>query len=94
MPERFTVELRKYWFSLVLCATRPSLISSNVIANCNTLISHMLNNYMGIEAAAGFFIGSGVGEQLRKLPVGVAMLQGNHPEPKESVRVIVRKLAT
>lgn len=89
MPERFAMELRKYGFSLILCATRPSLVSQNAIANCNTLISHMLNNQTDIEAAAGFFIGSGVGDQLRKLPVGVAMLQGNHPEPKEAVRVKV-----
>jgi DNA helicase HerA-like ATPase len=91
MPERFAMELRKYGFSLILCASRPSLVSENVIANCNTLISHMLNNKADIEATAGFFVGSGVGDQLRKLPVGVAMMQGNHPEPKDSVRVRVRR---
>jgi DNA helicase HerA-like ATPase len=92
MPERFAMELRKYGFSLVLCASRPSLVSQNVIANCNTLISHMLNNQADIESAAGFFVGSGVGEQLRRLPVGVAMLQENHPEPKDSLRVRIGHL--
>lgn len=90
MPERFAMELRKYGVSLVLCASRPSLVSKNVVANCNTLIGHMLNNQTDIEAAAGFFIGTGVGDQLRRLPVGVAMLQGNHPEPKEALMVKIR----
>jgi len=87
LPERFAMELRKYGFSLVLCASRPSLVSQNVIANCNTLLSHLLNNQTDIEAAAGYFIGSGVGDQLRRLPVGTAMIQVNYPEPKDSIRV-------
>ena len=87
MPERFAMELRKYGFSLVVCASRPSLLSQNVIANSNTLVCHMLNNEPDIEAAAAFFIGSGVGDSLRKLPVGVGMLQVNHPEPRDAIRV-------
>lgn len=89
MPERFAMELRKYGFSLVMCASRPSLVSQNVIANCNTFVCHMLNNQTDIEATAGYFIGSNVGDSLRKLPVGVAMLQSNHPEPVEAVRLRV-----
>ncbi|MDG6993672.1 MAG: ATP-binding protein, partial [Nitrososphaerota archaeon] len=81
------MELRKYGFSLVVCASRPSLLSQNVIANSNTLICHMLNNETDLEAAAGFFVGSNVKDSLRRLPVGVGMLQVNHPEPKDAVRV-------
>jgi uncharacterized protein len=87
IPERCALELRKYGFSLLISATRPSLISQNIIANCNTLICHMLNNQVDIEATAGFFIGSNVKDSLRRLPVGVAMLQSNHPEPRDSIRV-------
>jgi DNA helicase HerA-like ATPase len=87
LPERFALELRKYGFSLVACASRPSLLSQNVIANSNTLICHMLNNDADIEAAAGFFIGSNVKDSLRRLPVGVGILQLNHPEPRDAVRV-------
>ncbi|MDG7033522.1 MAG: ATP-binding protein [Nitrososphaerota archaeon] len=87
IPERCAMELRKYGFSLVVCASRPSLLSQNVIANSNTLICHMLNNETDLEAAAGFFVGSNVKDSLRRLPVGVGMLQVNHPEPKDAVRV-------
>ncbi|MDE1852144.1 MAG: DUF87 domain-containing protein [Thaumarchaeota archaeon] len=89
IPERCAMELRKYGFSLVTCATRPSLISQNIIANSNTLICHMLNNQLDIEYASGFFIGSNIKDSLRRLPVGTAMLQVNHPEPKDSARVRV-----
>jgi hypothetical protein len=89
IPERCALELRKYGFSLVICASRPSLIAQNVIANSNTIICHMLNNEVDIEAAAGFFIGSNVVDSLRRLPVGVALLQSNHPEPKDPARVVI-----
>jgi DNA helicase HerA-like ATPase len=89
IPERCAMELRKYGFSLIICVSRPSLISENIMANCNTLICHMLNNQTDIEAAAGFFTGSNVRDSLRRLPVGVAMLQVNHPEPKDSARIRV-----
>lgn len=89
MPEKFAMELRKYGFALVTCASRPSLISQNVIANSNTLVCHMLNNELDIEAAAGFFVGSSIKDSLRKLPVGVAMVQVNHPEPKDALRVVI-----
>jgi DNA helicase HerA-like ATPase len=49
IPELCAIELRKYGFSLAMCATRPSLLSPNVIVNCNTLISLTLNNEWDIE---------------------------------------------
>ena len=38
VPERCAIELRKYGFSLVTIATRPSLISPNIQPNCGTNI--------------------------------------------------------
>ncbi len=40
--ERFAVELRKYGIGLVTMATRPTMISKNVLANSNTIINHCL----------------------------------------------------
>jgi len=62
-----------------VCATRPSLVSPNIIANSNTLISFMLDNQDDVDAVAGFLVGGArdahVKETLRKLPVGEALVQ-------------------
>ncbi len=90
IPEKSAIELRKYGLCLALCATRPSLISPNVIANSNTLISFMLNNEEDIDTVAGFLVGGSrdghVKEMLRKLPVGEALVQLNHPQPRDAAR--------
>jgi Helicase HerA, central domain len=90
VPESFAIELRKYGLSLVACASRPSLVSPNVIANSNTVISFMLNNTLDIETVAGYFVGGTrndhVKDTLRQLPVGEAMLQLNHPVPRSPAR--------
>jgi len=90
VPEKCAIELRKYGFSLVMCATRPSLISANVVANSNTLVSFMLNNQDDVETVAGYFVGGlkdgRVQETLRRLPVGEAMVQLNHPQPRDAIR--------
>jgi len=90
IPERCAIELRKYGFCLAVCATRPSLISPDIIANSNTLISFMLNNQDDIDTVAGFMVGGAAGghikETLRKLPVGEALLQLNHPQPRDAAR--------
>jgi len=90
VPENFAIELRKYGLSLVTCASRPSLVSPNIIANSNTVISFMLNNMIDIETVAGYFVGGTrddhVRDMLRQLPVGEAMLQLNHPVPKSPAR--------
>ena len=86
IPERCAIELRKYGFSLMTCATRPTLISPNIIANSNTLISHMLNNQEDISIVSSFLIGgSSVKETLRKLQVGEALVQVNYPRPKNAM---------
>jgi len=90
IPEKAAIELRKYGLCLALCATRPSLISPNIIANSNTLISFMLNNEEDIETVAGFFVGGSrdghLKDNLRKLPVGEALVQLNHPQPRDAAR--------
>ncbi len=87
IPERCAIELRKYGFSLITCATRPILVSPNIIANSNTLICHMLNNAEDIETAAGFFMGgASTADSLRRLPVGEAMIQINSPKPLNPIR--------
>ena len=94
VPENFAIELRKYGLSLVLCASRPSLVSPNIIANCNTTISFMLNNMLDIETVAGYFVGARddhVKEMLRQLPVGEAVLQLNHPVPRPPARCRIRE---
>jgi type IV secretory pathway VirB4 component len=95
LPENFAIELRKYGLSLVTCASRPSLVSPNIIANSNTVISFMLNNMLDIETVAGFFVGgtrdNHIRDMLRQLPVGEAMLQLNHPVPKSPARCRVAR---
>lgn len=36
--ERYAIELRKYGMGLVVIAARPTLVSENILANCNTII--------------------------------------------------------
>ena len=95
VPENFAIELRKYGLSLVTCASRPSLVSPNIIANSNTVISFMLNNMLDIETVAGYFVSGTrdghIHEMLRMLPVGEAMLQSNHPVPRSPVRCRVTR---
>ena len=87
IPEKCAIELRKYGFSLITCATRPALVSPNIIANSNVLISHMLNNQEDVETAAGYFVESrSIGDSLRRLAVGEAMVQVNTPRPQNAVR--------
>ncbi len=40
--ERFAIELRKYGVGLVTIATRPTMISKNILANSNIIINHCL----------------------------------------------------
>jgi DNA helicase HerA-like ATPase len=35
----YALELRKYGMGLVVIATRPTLISENILANCNGIIA-------------------------------------------------------
>jgi DNA helicase HerA-like ATPase len=42
--EKHANELRKYGMGLVVIATRPTQVSENIIANCNTIICHSLTS--------------------------------------------------
>ena len=86
VPERCALELRKYGFSLVTIATRPSLISPNILSNCGTIISHLLVNDHDIEALAGYLLDGAanpaVRHTLRTLSPGWAVVQSNYPTPE------------
>lgn len=84
VPEKCALELRKYGFGLVMVAARPSLVSSNVISSCGTVISHTLNNEKDVEAVRGYMLSADValGNRIRSLPVGYAVVQLNHPAPQ------------
>ena len=86
VPERCAIELRKYGFSLVTIATRPSLISPNILSNCGTIISHVLVNDRDIEAVAGYLLegsaNAAVRHALRTLSTGWAVVQKNFPTPE------------
>ena len=85
IPERCAIELRKYGFSLVTIATRPSLVSPNILSNSGTLISHLLVNERDVEAVAGHLLGGSeersVRHSLRTLQTGMAVVQRNFPAP-------------
>jgi DNA helicase HerA-like ATPase len=49
--ERYALELRKYGMGLVVIATRPTLITENILANCNTVICHQLTGSKDIDLA-------------------------------------------
>ena len=54
--ERYAVELRKYGMGLVVIATRPTLLSDNILANCNTLICHSLTSGKDIDLALNYMV--------------------------------------
>jgi hypothetical protein len=89
IPERCAIELRKYGFSLVTIATRPSLISPNILANSSTVISHLLINQRDIDAVSGYFLeGSenvALKRAVRTLETGSAVVQMNFPVPVRPV---------
>ncbi len=45
-----------------MCATRPSLISQNLVANSRVLIAHMLNERRDVEKAADYVGGRGTSQ--------------------------------
>lgn len=85
IPERCAIELRKYGFSLLTAATRPSLISQNILSNSSTIISHVLTNDRDIDAVLGYCLdgpgNTAMKHALRTLPTGAALVQRNFPVP-------------
>jgi DNA helicase HerA-like ATPase len=82
--ERYALELRKYGMGLVVIATRPTLISENILANCNTVICHQLTGSKDIDLALNYMV-SRLEEdrflaEFRLLDVGDALVQLNDAE--------------
>jgi hypothetical protein len=90
IPERCAIELRKYGFSLITIATRPSLISPNILANSNTIICHLLTSDRDIEAVTNYFVEgvrySAMKHNIRTLTTGHAFVQLNFPKPIHSIQ--------
>ncbi len=85
IPERCAIELRKYGFSLINIATRPMLISPNILSNSSTIIAHLLTNERDINAVADYFLDGSdnraMKRAVRTLPTGSAVVQMNFPIP-------------
>ena len=79
--ERYALELRKYGMGLVVIATRPTLISENILANCNTVICHQLTGSKDIDLALNYMVNRLEEDrflsEFRLLDVGDALVQLN-----------------
>ncbi len=79
--ERYAIELRKYGMGLVVIATRPTLVSENILANCNTIICHSLTSSRDIDLALNYMVNKLEADrymgELRVLDVGEAFVQLN-----------------
>ncbi|MEM2154623.1 MAG: DUF87 domain-containing protein [Nitrososphaeria archaeon] len=82
--EKIAIELRKYGVSLVTVSTRPTLVSKNIIANSNLIISHSLTSNEDIRLVLNYMVNELEQESfihvLRTLDVGEALVQANLPE--------------
>jgi hypothetical protein len=93
--ERYALELRKYGMGLVFIATRPTLISENILANCNTVICHQLTGSKDIDLALNYMVNRLEAErflsEFRLLEVGEGLAQFNdakNPNPVKFRAVI------
>ena len=86
--EKYAIELRKYGTGLVTIATRPTLISDNILANTATIICHRMKNAEDMRIALQ---NMGITKQeqetylqlIRRLPTGYALVQTwEQPEPQ------------
>jgi hypothetical protein len=79
--ERYALELRKYGMGLVVIATRPTLISENILANCNTVICHQLTGSKDIDLALNHMVNRLEADrflsEFRLLEVGEGLAQLN-----------------
>ncbi|MCX8189547.1 MAG: ATP-binding protein [Nitrososphaeria archaeon] len=82
--EKIAIELRKYGISLITVSTRPTLVSKNIIANSNLIISHSLTSNEDIRLVLNYMVNELEQESfipvLRTLNVGEALVQANLPE--------------
>lgn len=87
--ERYAIELRKYGMGLVVIATRPTLVSENILANC-TIICHSLTSSRDIDLALNYMVNRLEADrfmgELRVLDVGEAFLQLNEKHQSTPLR--------
>jgi hypothetical protein len=56
MLERYAIELRKYGMGLLVMATRPTQVSENILANCNTVVCHSLTSGKDVDLALNYMV--------------------------------------
>jgi hypothetical protein len=81
MLERYAIELRKYGMGLVVMATRPTQVSENTLANCNTVICHSLTSGKDVDLALNCMVNRLEADRfmsdVRLLDVGECLVQLN-----------------
>ena len=88
--ERYAIELRKYGMGLLVIATRPTLISENILSNCNTVICHQLTSSKDIDLALNYMVNRLEADRfisdIRTLGTGEALVQLNDTRNPNPVR--------
>ena len=76
-------EGRKFGMGLMVVSQRPARVDKNVLSQCNTQVILKVTNPNDLKAIADSVEGmaSGVKEDIRDLPVGVAMVVGITDQP-------------
>ncbi len=87
--EKYALELRKYGVGLVTITSRPSLISKNVMASGNTIITHKLvwkedvdrmSETLGLIDPENWRPSDKFKQLLKTLPIGQALVKIDNPE--------------
>src|SRR5712692_2309568 len=88
--ERYAIELRKYGMGLLVIATRPTLISENILSNCNTVICHQLTSSKDIDLALNYMVNRLEADRfisdIRTLATGEALVELNDTRNPNPVR--------
>ena len=86
-------EGRKFGLGLLVISQRPARVDKNVISQCNTQIIMRITNANDLKALSKGIEGlsSGLEEEIKRLPPGVAMIVSNRIERPILVDVRVRR---
>ncbi|CAD7767185.1 MAG: hypothetical protein DNFNHJIP_00592 [Candidatus Argoarchaeum ethanivorans] len=86
-------EGRKFGLGLLVISQRPARVDKNVLSQCNTQIIMKVTNANDLKALSSGLEGlsSGLEEEIKRLPAGVAMIVSNKIERPILVDVRVRK---
>ena len=86
-------EGRKFGLGLLVISQRPARVDKNVISQCNTQIIMRITNANDLKALSKGIEGmtSGLEEEIKRLPAGVAMIVSNRIERPILVDVRVRR---